>query len=873
MTMAGDIRKVQSVSCTVCKSGPMEKTAYICHILGKRHQKNVRMLKSTNKGMRLSEAKRTLYITGYDLKTPVETLIGLFWKYGILCVSHHGRYTFVELLNSEYIKGALGEQHFIGTTRLKVSLRMHKNIVAESSLIHTSVALKAALNTSFMSLQSQWRTINMLVNEIELKISDYGCREYLRRDIEQYLKPHFPSVVGHIFGSSANNLGFVGCDVDLYVHLGVAPWGGSRAEKEKKASDLTWYIARTLRQSRVGMQVQAISRARVPIVKFVHASTKLHVDLSFRNEMPVYNTQLICQYTRSHVLVRPYLMVIRYWAKLQGVAGGGQPTYLITNYGLTMMMLFYLMVRPRALVPSVAQLKSQCPDDCQGMHTIAGWDCNFGQNLSEWSNRKYSISVMDLVHEFFSYYANLDTKNWIISPLAGHLLGKEDVIQRNMQNLPACMWTYCQQETDIQTDTAMCVQDPFEHCFNITRGLHEGPLAEFQYKCKIAAEISEDIVRGRKPLGHLFDEIYLDEDNLNEIHGCAVSEVAVTQEEIITLDDSDEVSQDEIEILDSSGGKMVEKGVSMASTSRKLDSEVNGQIRIVEKQILEKTVGMYCEEVNSQDLNTDYKCSDSDVQIIYVKKFESTPIANGACDSRTPEGNSILPEYLPDKKSFKFFLDFSTFREFSISLEGKILGGKVLMRSEDEFGQAASSLVHFILQQCLKFDLSRAEFLSMGKTMKSEDSEGIKTGKRKSDDYDDAETAKRLKDADGDSVRVLMPYRKIAQFMCADKLHLYIGRKKISKSVPLLGNPLENEMTITEAQIANGVSDMSRVLNFVVTVWQKTESPFKILVTGDSKSDEKMTKSLMVPLFQHLASFTLGLLKKTHNFIISTSAK
>lgn len=65
------------------------------------------------------------------------------------------------------------------------------------------------------------------------------------------------------------------------------------------------------------LQVEAIARARVPIVKFQDRSSRLMVDLSFRNAMAVYNTQLINQYTRTHPLVRPYLMVIRYWAKIQ----------------------------------------------------------------------------------------------------------------------------------------------------------------------------------------------------------------------------------------------------------------------------------------------------------------------------------------------------------------------------------------------------------------------------------------------------------------------------------------------------------------------------------------------------------------------------
>lgn len=64
-------------------------------------------------------------------------------------------------------------------------------------------------------------------------------------------------------------------------------------------------------------QVEAVPRARVPIVKFQDRSSRIMVDLSFRNAMPVYNTQLINQYTKAHPLVRPYLMVIRYWAKVQ----------------------------------------------------------------------------------------------------------------------------------------------------------------------------------------------------------------------------------------------------------------------------------------------------------------------------------------------------------------------------------------------------------------------------------------------------------------------------------------------------------------------------------------------------------------------------
>lgn len=50
------------------------------------------------------------------------------------------------------------------------------------------------------------------------------CTFFFRRGIVNYLSPYFPQVIGHIFGSSANNLGFTGCDVDIYLDIGVYPW-------------------------------------------------------------------------------------------------------------------------------------------------------------------------------------------------------------------------------------------------------------------------------------------------------------------------------------------------------------------------------------------------------------------------------------------------------------------------------------------------------------------------------------------------------------------------------------------------------------------------------------------------------------------------
>ena len=553
------------------------------------------------------------------------------------------------------------------------------------------------------------------------------------------------------------------------------------------------------------------------------------------------------------------------------MAGGGQPTYLITNYGLTMLMLFYLMVRNPSIIPSVAQLKSQRPPDFRREHTIGGWDCSFGQDVSKWASRSHSVNVLELVSDFFSYYAELEPDSWVISPLAGQLLDKEDVKSRNMQKLPNCMRIYCSQETDLQLGTALCLQDPFEHSYNIARGLQPGPLMEFQYKCRRAAEICNDIIDGKRPLGHLFEEIVIDESVLNEIQvrdSPVPKEVDITQEEVITLDDSDdisqdEISQDEVEVLDS---------CATSSASSAVSSKVYGK----------KKENFLVRGNFERDLGTDEANKDSSIEEITrddnTNESSIEELPNGDLGIEILNENSVngkknncdttmdVPEVLPEKKLFKFPLDFSNTVEFTITFDGSISGGKNLMSSEDDIGQAACSLVHFILQQCLKMDVSSVESSGEGR-------------KRKPASPENASSGKRIKNIDGDSVNVVMKHMKVAEYRCCAETQLWVGRKKMSKTIPSKqnDNPLQYEMAVTQAQIAAGleyaVNASTGKLDFTVIVWQEIKDPVRILVTGDSLSEEKVTRSMMMPLFVYLSSLTSNLLEKVLTYIEKTSSK
>ncbi|XP_045605906.2 speckle targeted PIP5K1A-regulated poly(A) polymerase [Procambarus clarkii] len=845
--------------CTACKTSTLDKCAYITHILGKKHQKQ---LKSKNLPQPNDEHNRTIHVTGYDRSTPVEAVLGVFLQYGVRNINHHYNYSFIEFESVDMVKKVLRESHYCRDTRLQVSASHRKshNQSTGDSMVTISTSLSEKLKERVKGRQLDL-LIDNLIREIELKPEDYRIREYLRSRMVQFLMRGFPRVFGFVFGSSANNLGFRGCDVDMYVDIGVNPWAScySRAEAESKASDLTFYLAREIRQSKMGIKVQAVARARVPIVKFQDANTGLLVDLSFRHGMPVYNTQLIYSYSKAHPLVRPYLMLVRYWAKIQGVAGGGQPSFLITNYALTMLMLFYLMSRDDPIIPCVSDLKENQTPELDSV--IGGWDCSFNRDMSEWNKRTHNVTVMELARDFFTFYGNLEASKWVISPLAGKLIDKNDFKDKELRKLPICMTWYCRQNVEIQLNTALCLQDPFEHSHNCTRGLREGPLAEFQYKCRKAAEICDNIVKGQQSLSDFLKTIEISPNVLKEIcSSVSPKEMDQSVEEIITLDDSDCASQDSIEVLNLSSEKESESGTSPKSkrTSR-LSKDITKINNLSENEDVIIVISGDSREVLTKSIKNGSTSTKTEVS------------ENGVDESKEGSDVSIiLPEVEPEKKIYKFPLLFSQIPEFSITFDGAVSGGKGIMTAADDIGHAACSIVHFALQQCLKVDVSVIEAF-MGDR------------KRKSFTQDDnSDTGKRIKGADGESVPILTKFRRLSQYHCVAVSQLWVGRKKISKRVPMGKNvtPLQYELAVTEVQISDSgvmISSNSQAdsdkLNFIIELWQKCNEPSNILVTGDSRSNLKVTRAQMIPMFTYLTSLTQSLLRKVMLYVVGTASK
>merc|ERR1719209_2027074 len=150
-------------------------------------------------------------------------------------------------------------------------------------------------------------------------------------------------------------------------------------------------------------RVHPILQARVPIVKFTHRDTGVQCDISFKNRLSVVNTAWIRLCVDSDPRVRSFLVTLRYFAKVYGLAGGGGGGKL-SSYALTLLGIVFLQVIEPPLLPPVATLQAvpDLPPDC-----VDGWNCSFAsQSIPELP--KNCLSTLQLLGGFFTWASKLD---------------------------------------------------------------------------------------------------------------------------------------------------------------------------------------------------------------------------------------------------------------------------------------------------------------------------------------------------------------------------------------------------------------------------------------------------------------------------------
>ena len=265
-------------------------------------------------------------------------------------------------------------------------------------------------------------------------------------------------------------LGIKTSDVDCYVAL-------PNGEQSNKGHVLH---ARNIlnRYHRKFSQVIAITSAKVPIVKFFHKPTQCQCDVNFKSPAGVRNSKLIAFLLHWDKRALPLAVLIKYWSKLHKFTG----TNLLGNYSLIMMLIFYLQVKN--ILPSVYELQRHMP-----CYYVECWNTAFDDSMSI-SNSRNADTLYELMGGFFKYYSTFNYKDNMISPFKGCVISKKSFDTFDVPEEFSLYKELVSRDVrkKMNTDSKICVQDPFDHSKNCTLRvfdrLSERIMAHFQFAAK-----------------------------------------------------------------------------------------------------------------------------------------------------------------------------------------------------------------------------------------------------------------------------------------------------------------------------------------------------------------------------------------------------
>lgn len=262
-------------------------------------------------------------------------------------------------------------------------------------------------------------------------LNDVGTR--LRfvaaKQIENTVAGMFPYAQAFPFGSSVNGFGKLGCDLDMILRLDEEDY----RNKETKDSRLVFHTKENLSNGRSQTQrqmesigdllqlflpgvchVRRILQARVPIIKYRHDHLDLDIDLSMSNMTGVYMSELLYMFGQMDERVRPLVFCIRKWAQSVGLTNSS-PGRWISNFSLTMLVIFFLQQLKNPVLPSVNTLIEAATKDDFRL-TEDDINCTFLRDLNNLNFVKTNTDVPGhLLLQFFEFFSQFDFQNKAIS--------------------------------------------------------------------------------------------------------------------------------------------------------------------------------------------------------------------------------------------------------------------------------------------------------------------------------------------------------------------------------------------------------------------------------------------------------------------------
>ncbi|KAE8595890.1 hypothetical protein XENTR_v10015902 [Xenopus tropicalis] len=319
-----------------------------------------------------------------------------------------------------------------------------------------------------------------LLEEYQLTDENIRLRFLVSSLIKDIATAYFPEATVNPYGSTVNSFGKLGCDLDLFLDLDDIQ---KRIAVKTTGPFATEYLIKRVPSARVATQrilsvigecidnfgpgctgVQKILNARCPLVRFSHQPAGLQCDLTSDNRIALRSSELLYIYGCFDHRLRALVFTLRCWARVHGITSA-IPGAWITNFSLTMMILFFLQKRSPPVIPTLDHLKGLAGKEDK--HIIDGHDCSFVSNLNRIKPSQNSEALDVLLGEFFEFYGNFDfSKNCI------------DIRKGKEQNKPEVCPLY--------------IRNPFEQTLNVSKNVNQSQLDRFVALARESAWIMQE---------------------------------------------------------------------------------------------------------------------------------------------------------------------------------------------------------------------------------------------------------------------------------------------------------------------------------------------------------------------------------------------
>ncbi|CAI5483704.1 unnamed protein product [Closterium sp. Yama58-4] len=260
----------------------------------------------------------------------------------------------------------------------------------------------ARLNSHLLAL---FRSLEPTAEEAERK-------EQLMRTLTRVAAATYPSAQLFLYGSCANFFGVRNCDVDVCLAL---------EGPDVSRVEVITNMASALRAEGM-LSVQALTHARVPIVKFMDPASGVACDMCVNNLAAVANSRLLADYGRIDERVRQLAFLVKHWAKRRQINETFRGT--LSSYAYVIMCIHYLQQRQPPILPCLQEMQPHTYRMQVGSVVCSYYDKvdtlrGFGAANGE--------TVGELLAGLFEYWAfRHDYNRCVISIRTGGFLSKEE---------------------------------------------------------------------------------------------------------------------------------------------------------------------------------------------------------------------------------------------------------------------------------------------------------------------------------------------------------------------------------------------------------------------------------------------------------------